>query len=42
MSTCELEKELVEELKQKDCTIEVIEKTISVYSLMKIIKTAVD
>ncbi len=41
ISSCELDKELVEELKQKDYIIEVMEKPISIDSLKKIIKTVV-
>jgi hypothetical protein len=41
VSTCDADKELLEELKIKDCIIESLEKPISVDSLIKIIERAV-
>jgi DNA-binding NtrC family response regulator len=41
VSTCDADKELLEELKMKDCIIESLEKPISVDSLIKIIERAV-
>ena len=41
ISSYELDRELVEELKQKDYIIEVMEKPISIDSLIKTIKRAV-
>jgi response regulator RpfG family c-di-GMP phosphodiesterase len=41
VSTCDADKELLEELKIKDCIIESLEKPISAESLIKIIERAV-
>lgn len=41
VSTCNADKELLEELKLKDCIIESLEKPISADSLIKIIERAV-
>jgi len=41
VSTCDADKELLEELKMKDCIIESLEKPISADSLIEIIDRAV-